>query len=101
MRSSFSREFTKFMEQSRCKYWIRSSRSLTNVTQPSAGFQMHRLSSGNRAASPVMSAVAPKAEIDLEPWKLRYGSVGVLPCDNLTAHYPAFIKVARTELAAP
>jgi len=48
-----------------------------------------------------MFAVAPKAEIDLEPWKLRYGSVGVLPCDNLTAHYPAFIKVAQTELAAP
>ena len=33
MRSSFSREFTRFMEQSRCKYWIRSTRSLTKVTQ--------------------------------------------------------------------
>ena len=33
MRSSSSREFTRFMDQSRCKYWVRSTRSLTKVTQ--------------------------------------------------------------------
>ncbi len=38
MRSSFSREFTKFMDQSRCKYRLRSKGSLTNVTQPPPGF---------------------------------------------------------------
>jgi hypothetical protein len=32
------------MEQSRCKYWIRSTSSLTKVTQPLLHFQMHRLS---------------------------------------------------------
>jgi hypothetical protein len=32
------------MDQSRCKYWIRSKRSLTKVTQRSPHFQMHRLS---------------------------------------------------------
>jgi hypothetical protein len=32
------------MEQSRCRYWIRSTGSLTKVTQPSLNFQMHRLS---------------------------------------------------------
>ena len=40
------------------------------------------------------SAVTPKAEINLERWRRRSGSVGVLPCDNLAAHYLAFIKVA-------
>ena len=37
-------EFTRFMEQSRCKYWIRSTHSLTKVTQRSPHFQMRRLS---------------------------------------------------------
>jgi hypothetical protein len=45
-----------------------------------------------------MSAVTPKAEINLERWRRRYGSVGVLPCDNLAAHYLAFIKVASDRI---